>query len=69
MLGVTKRTASRYTTKSDFPRPIARLAMGPIWRTAEVERWAREHMHFLEVAHLGTNGACARLAWPDSHHR
>ena len=39
LLNVSKRTATRYTTRGDFPQPAARLAMGPIWRTAEIEQW------------------------------
>jgi len=39
LLGVSKRTATRYTARDDFPRPVADLAMGPIWLTADVEKW------------------------------
>ena len=39
-LGVSKRTASRYAARADFPRPAAVLAMGPIWLVDEVEAWA-----------------------------
>jgi predicted DNA-binding transcriptional regulator AlpA len=42
LLQVTKRTASNYSGRSDFPAPIERLASGPIWRRADIERWARE---------------------------
>jgi hypothetical protein len=38
---VPKRTAIRYTQRPDFPVPIDRLASGPIWRRADVERWAK----------------------------
>jgi predicted DNA-binding transcriptional regulator AlpA len=40
MLGVTKRTATKYTRRADFPRPLDRLASGPVWRRTDVERWA-----------------------------
>ena len=40
-LGVSKRTATRYTARPDFPQPAARLAMGPIWWTREIEDWIR----------------------------
>jgi prophage regulatory protein len=39
LLGVSKRTATRYTAREDFPEPAAVLAMGPIWCRAEVEAW------------------------------
>jgi predicted DNA-binding transcriptional regulator AlpA len=42
LLGVSKRTASRYTARSDFPKPAAHLAMGPIWCEEEVAEWVRE---------------------------
>jgi hypothetical protein len=36
----TKPTALRYTKRADFPDPIGRIAAGPIWRRADIERWA-----------------------------
>ena len=39
-LGVSKRTATRYAAREDFPRPAAVLAMGPIWLLEDVEAWA-----------------------------
>lgn len=39
VLGVSKRTASRYTEREDFPPPAAELAMGPIWMEADVKAW------------------------------
>jgi predicted DNA-binding transcriptional regulator AlpA len=39
LLRVSKRTASRWTARDDFPKPVTQLAMGPIWLTADVERW------------------------------
>jgi hypothetical protein len=30
---------------ADFPRPILALAMGQIWRWAEVEAWLKSHRH------------------------
>jgi hypothetical protein len=43
IFGVTKRTASNYTQRDDFPEPVDRLASGPIWRRTDIERWKREH--------------------------
>jgi len=40
LLDVSKRTATRYTARPDFPEPAAELAMGPIWLRADVERWS-----------------------------
>jgi len=39
--GVTKRTASRYTIRTDFPQPISVLAMGPVWDLEQVNTWLR----------------------------
>jgi predicted DNA-binding transcriptional regulator AlpA len=39
-LGVSKRTASRYVTRNDFPAPVARLRSGPVWLEDDVRRWA-----------------------------
>jgi predicted DNA-binding transcriptional regulator AlpA len=41
LLGVTKRTAIRYSQRPDFPAPLARLAAGPVWKRADVEKWAK----------------------------
>lgn len=39
--GVAKNTAWRWTRRSDFPLPAARLASGPVWRAADVDAWAK----------------------------
>jgi predicted DNA-binding transcriptional regulator AlpA len=44
LLGVTKRSATRYAARADFPEPLERLASGPVWARADVERWATQHM-------------------------
>jgi len=41
ILQVTKRTASRYTRRADFPKAIEDLASGPVWARSDVERWAK----------------------------
>jgi predicted DNA-binding transcriptional regulator AlpA len=41
ILDVPKRTAARYVKRDDFPEPVDRLAVGPIWRRADVEQWGR----------------------------
>ena len=40
LLGVTKRSASRYARRHDFPGTVARLTAGPIWDADEVLAWA-----------------------------
>jgi predicted DNA-binding transcriptional regulator AlpA len=44
MLGVTKRTATKYTRRPDFPPPLDRIAAGPVWSRAAVEKWAHAHL-------------------------
>ena len=46
--GVAKRTAVRYTNRKDFPKPVSELAAGPVWRTADVARWAQETLPLRE---------------------
>ena len=41
LLGVSKRTATRYSVRDDFPEPVARLRAGPIWLEEDVLGWAR----------------------------
>jgi predicted DNA-binding transcriptional regulator AlpA len=40
-LGTSRAQVSRWSLRDDFPMPVARLRMGPIWMRADVERWAR----------------------------
>lgn len=42
MLAVPKRTAQRWIERPDFPAPIATLAVGRIWRRADVQEWAKK---------------------------
>ncbi len=46
LLGVSKRSASRYAQRPDFPQPLARLSSGTIWDAAQVEAWGAEHGPF-----------------------
>jgi hypothetical protein len=43
LFDVTKQTALKYTRRPDFPKPLDRLAAGPVWRLSDVEKWARDH--------------------------
>lgn len=40
LLGVSRRTATRYTARSDFPAPVARLRSGPVWLEHDVLAWS-----------------------------
>jgi prophage regulatory protein len=44
LLGVPRRTAARYVKRPDFPEPYVRLAAGPIWLRADVQRWTKAHL-------------------------
>jgi predicted DNA-binding transcriptional regulator AlpA len=44
LLGVTKRTATDYTKRGDFPAPVQRLAATPVWKRAEVAAWAADKL-------------------------
>lgn len=46
LLGVSKRSASRYTRRDDFPQPVTRLSTGPVWDAAAVEAWGTKHAPF-----------------------
>lgn len=41
-LGVSRQRVGQLAAGENFPQPVARLAAGPIWEAADVERWARE---------------------------
>lgn len=44
LLGVTKRTATDYVKRDDFPAPVQRLAATSVWTRAEVAGWARDKL-------------------------
>ena len=41
--GVSRQRTYQITSRADFPRPVADLAQGKVWRTDDVDRWIREH--------------------------
>ncbi len=41
ILGVTRRSAQRYTKRPGFPEPIATLAATPVWRVRDILEWKR----------------------------
>lgn len=40
LLGVSRQRVTQLTSRPDFPRPVATLAMGKIWRLDDVEEWS-----------------------------
>jgi predicted DNA-binding transcriptional regulator AlpA len=42
LLQVSRQTAARYISRDDFPAPVERLSATPVWKTADVERWAKQ---------------------------
>ncbi len=42
LLGVSRQRVGQLAQQEGFPEPVARLAAGPIWEGADVERWGRE---------------------------
>lgn len=44
LFGVSKQVVVNWSKRyPHFPKPIARLAMGPIWDMAELRRWYSRH--------------------------
>ncbi|GAA3948346.1 helix-turn-helix transcriptional regulator [Actinoplanes auranticolor] len=41
--GVSRQRVYQITSRADFPRPVAHLSQGKVWRTDEVDHWIREH--------------------------
>lgn len=40
-LGVSKSRANQIVRERTFPEPVARLTMGPVWETVDVEAWIK----------------------------
>lgn len=43
LLGVSRQRAHQITTAPSFPKPVANLTRGKIWRADEVDAWIRQH--------------------------
>lgn len=43
ILGVDRHRVYELTLSQDWPEPLARMATGSVWRTADIRRWARSH--------------------------
>lgn len=41
LYGVSKNSANAWTRRHDFPQPITKLAMGPVWNRDQVVAWRR----------------------------
>lgn len=41
LLGVSRQRVSQLAEKPDFPKPLDRIAAGPVWRLADVKAWAK----------------------------
>lgn len=39
LAGVSRQRAGQLAAHPDFPEPVARLAMGPVWREADVKKF------------------------------
>lgn len=40
---VGRQRVQQLTSRDDFPEPVVELAMGKVWSTEDVRRWATEH--------------------------
>lgn len=43
MLGVGRQRVQQLISRDDFPEPEVTLAMGKVWKRADIEAWARDH--------------------------
>jgi len=43
LLGVSRQRVYQLAERSDFPKPIAKLAQGKIWALADIEAWVATH--------------------------
>lgn len=41
LLGVSRQRVTQLAKAEGFPRPVASLAAGPVWESADVEAWGR----------------------------
>ena len=39
-LGVSRTRVYQLTARKDFPKPVAKLMMGTIWKRQDIQRWA-----------------------------
>jgi predicted DNA-binding transcriptional regulator AlpA len=48
MLGVSRQRVQQLISRPDFPKPDAVLAMGKVWRRANVQAWAKAHGRLID---------------------
>jgi prophage regulatory protein len=48
-LGVSRQRVYQLTGRPDWPAPYDELAMGKVWRIADVEAWIRAHRPDLDA--------------------
>ena len=41
--GISRQRAHQITQTASFPKPIASLCLGRVWRADDVEAWIRSH--------------------------
>lgn len=41
--GVSRQRVYQLTSRPDFPKPVAELAQGKVWASADVESWITAH--------------------------
>lgn len=42
LLEVSRQRVTQLAKLPGFPAPTVKLASGPVWESADIERWARE---------------------------
>ena len=52
LLGVKRARVYQLSNTPDFPRPVAVLAMGSIWRLADITTWAEQSGRTLNLSAL-----------------
>ena len=43
LLGVSRQRVYQLAGRDDFPRPVAALASGKVWRIEDIQVWIAEH--------------------------
>jgi len=43
LLGVSRQRVLQLAQRGDFPKPLAVLSMGKVWRGRDIRRWAEQN--------------------------
>jgi predicted DNA-binding transcriptional regulator AlpA len=43
LLGVSRQRVLQLASRPDFPRPVAVLRMGQVWRGSDIRRWGKRY--------------------------